>query len=256
MTGSLDSKVAIVTGGGKGIGRAAALLFAAEGAKVVVATRTAAPGQDAVDAIIAAGGEAFLIATTIDSRQTVKAVIDATVDRYGRLDIVLHNAAAMMASSIVDLDDAELDEILTVNLKSAFWFAAEGFAHLRRSGQGRLLFTSSITGNAQSHPNYAAYGTSKAGLNGFVRQAGYEFAADGVTVNGVAPGVTFTEGALAKLDAAQRALFATLIPRGQAGAPEDIAHVLLMLAQAGSQHVTGQTIIVDGGQSLGSAFPK
>ncbi|WP_070153821.1 SDR family NAD(P)-dependent oxidoreductase [Sphingobium phenoxybenzoativorans] len=255
MADRLKGRVVIVTGGGRGIGRATAELFAREGASVVVATRTAAPGQEAVDAITAAGGTATLIATDVGTRQAVSDLIAQTIARFGKIDVILHNAAAFGASSIADLKDSELEEILAVNLKAAFWFAAEGLPHLRKSDAGRLLLTSSITGNRQAYPGYAAYGTSKAGLNGFIRQAGFEFASMGVTVNGVEPGVTFTEGALATLSEEQRAAFAAIIPRGQAGSSEDVAQALLFLASPESAHITGQTIVVDGGQSIGAATP-
>ena len=251
----LQGRVAIITGGGKGIGRATAELFAREGASVVVATRTAEPGQETVDAIVAAGGTAMLVAIDVGSRKSVKEIIAQTVERYGKIDIILHNAAFMPAVAIADLTDDTLEQVLAVNLKAAFWFAAESLPILKKSDAGRLLFSSSITGNRQAYNGYAAYGTSKAGLNGFIRQAALEFAALGITVNGVEPGLTLSESALATIPAEQQAIFASMIPRGQAAMPEDIAQSFLYLASPEASHLTGQTIVVDGGQSIGTSFP-
>lgn len=254
MAGTLSGRVAIVTGAGRGIGRATAMLFARESARVIIATRTPGPGEAVVHAIAAEGGSAFLIPIDITSRSAVHHVIQATMERFGQIDIVLHNAAAMMPSLITELDDADLDLILTVNLKAAFWFAAEAQPYLCKSNAARLLFTSSITGNEQAHPMYAAYGASKAGLNGFIRQAACELAAHGITVNGVAPGVVFTDRTMAAIPQHQRDEMAASIPRGKAGAPEDVAHVLLMLAHPAAAHVTGQIVVVDGGQSLAASY--
>ena len=253
MVGALTGRAAIVTGGGRGIGKAASLLFAREGASVLIATRTPGPGEQVVHAIRAGGGKAELLAIDITTRQSVREVLTKTLERFGRIDIVLHNAATMTPSSISSLSDDALDQILSVNLKAAFWFGAEALPYLCKSDAARLLFTSSITGSQQSHTHYAAYGASKSGLNGFIRQAAYEFSAHGITVNGVAPGVVFTDAAIAALSPSQRDAISATIPRGRAGAPEEIAHVLLMLAHPAASHVTGQIIVVDGGQSLGVA---
>lgn len=223
---------------------------------MVIATRSLEPGQQVGNAISAQGGEALVVQTLLESRRAVQDVIHAALDHFGSLDIVLHNAASMTPGAISAVTDEELDDILTVNLKAAFWFVAEALEPLRSSSSGRFLFTSSITGNAQAHPNYAAYGTSKAGLNGFIRQAAFELAREGLTVNGVAPGVTLTEAVKSALGPDALATFAGIIPRGQAASPEEVAHALLMLAHPGASHITGQVIIVDGGQSLGSAFPQ
>ena len=121
-TGCLQGKVAIITGGGKGIGEATARLFAQEGAKVVIATRSLEPGQQVGNAISAQGGEALVVQTLLESRRAVQDVIHAALDHFGSLDIVLHNAASMTPGAISAVTDEELDDILTVNLKAAFWF--------------------------------------------------------------------------------------------------------------------------------------
>jgi 3-oxoacyl-[acyl-carrier protein] reductase len=253
MSGRLKGRVAIITGAGRGIGRASAILFAREGASVIVATRSATPGQAVVNEICAEGGSAVLDTVDVSTRIAVTGLVTRTAERFGRIDIVLHNAATIGAASMEKLQDELLERILAVNLKAAFWFAAEALPYLEKSGAGRLLLTSSITGNRHVLAGYAAYGASKAGLNGFIRLAGHELARRGITVNGVEPGVTLTEGSRAAMPEGQRLAFAATIPRGRFASPDDVAQALLFLATPESSHITGQTIVVDGGQSLGTA---
>lgn len=254
MTQTLEGRVAIITGGGAGIGQATAQLFAHKGAKVVIATRTSGPGEESLELIRSAGGQATLITTDISTREAVRGLIQETLSLYGQLDIIVHNAAAMIPAPLLEISDENLDRTLAVNLKAAFWLAAEGMEHLKRSDCGRLLYTSSIIGNHQALPGVAIYGASKAGINGFIRHAAYEVAADGVTVNGVEPGFILTDRYNEALSAEQLAENSRYIPSGRPGTPEDIAHAFLFLASPEARHITGQTIIVDGGQSLGRAI--
>jgi 3-oxoacyl-[acyl-carrier protein] reductase len=256
MTDRLSGRVAIVTGSGGGIGRAAAKLFAGEGACVVVATRTAASGQSAVDEIVAAGGRAALVAVDISTRISVRDLIARSADAFGAIDIVLHNAAVMDPGPLVGITDETLQQMMAVNLHSAFWFASEAAPYLQKSDAARLLFTSSTIGVRQMLPGFTAYGASKAGLNGFIRQAGYEWAAQGITVNGVEPGFVLTERYAEQLTPEQIARSTSTVPRGRPGSPEDIAQALLFLATPEAGHITGQTIVVDGGQSLGMPLPS
>lgn len=248
---SVSGKIAIVTGAGKGIGKSIAQVFAREGAKVVVATRTAATGQETVEEIIASGGEAVLFNVDLGGEADVLALLDFTVSHYGGVDIIVHNAAAALLNKIEDLPSENLDKTLNVNLKTAFWLAKYSLPQLRQRGGGRLLFTSSVTGPHTCVEGAGAYAASKAGLNGFIRAAAFEFAADNITVNGVEPGVIKTP-ALGKHQMSELMWqrMQACIPMGRAGSPRDIAETMLFLASEGAGYITGQTIVVDGGALL------
>ena len=250
MIGRLDNRVAIVTGAGQGIGEGIAKVFARAGAKVVVATRTAANGQETVDAINAAGGEACLIQCDVGQRDQVDAVVAQTVKTWGRLDIMVHNAAVYPMHTIEELTDDELELTLAVNLKAGFWLTRAAVPHMRKQGGGRLLFTSSVTGPTVAMPGTAHYAATKAGLNGFIRTAALEYARENITVNGVEPGYILTPAMQALGDEAELKEMATLIPMGKLGDPEDIAHAMLFLASDEAAYMTGQTIVVDGGSTL------
>jgi len=246
----LSGKVAIVTGAGKGIGSATAQVLAAEGALVVVATRTAAPGQATVDAILAAGGRAELLVIDMADKARVFAMVDDVAAKHGRLDIVVHNAAVMGRHTVTERDDALLDAMLTVNVKACFWLAAATHPHMKKGGGGRLLVTSSVTGPRVTMPGTGAYSATKGAVNGFIKAAALELAADNITVNGVEPGYIDTPG-LSGMKARYGAdNIARYIPAKRLGTPQDVAHAMLFLASDESSFITGQTIIVDGGAML------
>ncbi len=247
--GRLEGRVALITGAGRGIGRAAAELFATEGASVIIATRTESHGRATLEAIQAAGGDAGLHLVDLRSRAAVRKAVSAALEQFGRLDIVIHNAAVMPFRMIWDTDDAALDETIDTNLKTAFWIAAEALPALELNKPSSILVVSSITGNRQCQPGFAAYGASKAGLNSFVRMAATELGPKGVRVNGVEPGLTLTDAAR-NLPAEEIQVIERNIPLGCMGQPIDIARALLFLASDEASHITGQVITVDGGQHL------
>jgi 3-oxoacyl-[acyl-carrier protein] reductase len=247
--GRLKGRVALITGAGRGIGRATAELFAREGASVVIATRTESHGQATLEAIQAIGGNARLHIADLRSRAAARQAINATVEQFGRLHIVVHNAATMPFGMVWDTSDAALDDTIDVNLKTAFWMAAEALPALEKSKPASILVVSSITGNRQCQPGFSVYGASKAGLNAFVRMAAVELGSKGVRVNGVEPGLTLTDAAR-NLPAEEIRKIERFIPLGGMGQPVDIARALLFLASDEASHITGQVITVDGGQHL------
>jgi 3-oxoacyl-[acyl-carrier protein] reductase len=250
VAGVLDNRVAIVTGAGRGIGEGIAKVFARAGAKVVVATRTAASGTDTVDAIRGDGGEASLVECDVGIRDQVDSMVAETYATWQRLDIMVHNAAIYPMHAIDDLPDSVLEETLAVNLKAAFWLTQASVPLMRRQGAGRLLFTSSVTGPRVAMPGTAHYAATKAGLNGFIRTAALEYAREGITVNGVEPGYILTPAMEALGDENELKEMAAMIPMGKLGDPEDIAHAMLYLASDAAAYVTGQTLVVDGGSTL------
>jgi 3-oxoacyl-[acyl-carrier protein] reductase len=250
MIGNLQGKVAIVTGGGQGIGEGIARRFARAGAKVLVATRTAANGDAVVRDIVAQGGEARLLQVDIGRHEDCRRAVETAVAAWGRLDIVVHNAAVYPVIPIEQLDDADLDKTLAVNLKAGFWLMQAALPHLRRQGGGRLLFTSSVTGPQVAMPGTAHYAASKAGMNGLIRTAALEFARENITVNGVEPGYILTPAMQALGSPEEIDEMARCIPLGKLGAPADIANAMLFLASDEAAYVTGQTIVVDGGSTL------
>ncbi len=248
--GRLSGKVAIVTGAGQGIGEGIARVFAAEGASVVVATRTEKSGQATVDAIMKAGGDAILITVDLGSRAACEAMVADSLAAYGRIDILVHNAAVYPVHLIEDLSDADLDATVDVNLKACFWLTQAVVPTMRAQGGGRLLFTSSVTGPRVAIPGTAHYAATKGAVNGFIRTAALEFAPDKITANGVEPGFIRTPALDALGDAEALATMERYIPEGSMGKPADIAHAMLYLASDEAHYVTGQTIVVDGGSTL------
>jgi 3-oxoacyl-[acyl-carrier protein] reductase len=250
MIVDLSEKVAIVTGAGQGIGEGIARAFAKAGAKVVLATRSKRNGQAVADSIVKDGGVAWLNQTDVGRRAEVKRVVAETVERFGRLDIVVHNAAVYPVLPIEQLSDEDLDLTLSVNLKAGFWFIQESLPHLRKQGGGRFLFTSSVTGPNVAMPGTAHYAASKCGLNGLIRTAALEYARQNITVNGVEPGYILTPAMDALGGPEALAQMATQIPLGKLGLPSDIANTMLFLASDAAAYITGQTIVVDGGSTL------
>jgi 3-oxoacyl-[acyl-carrier protein] reductase len=250
MIVDLSGKVAIVTGAGQGIGEGIARLFAKSGAKVVIATRSTANGQAVADSIVKSGGVASLNQTDVGQHDQVKRVVAQTVDRFGRLDIVVHNAGVYPILSIERLSDADLDHTLSVNLKAGFWFIQAALPHLRKQGGGRFLFTSSVTGPNVAMPETAHYAASKNGINGLIRTAALEYARENITVNGVEPGYILTPAMDALGGPEALAEMAKQIPIGKLGLPIDVANAMLFLASDAAAYITGQTIVVDGGSTL------
>ncbi|MCX7169974.1 MAG: SDR family oxidoreductase [Proteobacteria bacterium] len=246
----LAGRVALVTGAGRGIGRAIAEVFAGAGAAVMIAARTETDLRDCAQAIEAAGGRVAWQCADVGSAADCAALVEHTVTTFGGLDVLVHNAGIFPFQMIEALTDAEWNQVLDVNLGSAFRLTRASIRHLRARGGGRVLFTSSVTGNRTGVPGCAHYAASKAGINGFIRSAAVELAPDHITVNGVEPGLVLTPGVTNATSEEIRASMTEYVPLKRWGTPQDIAGAMLYLASDAAAYVTGQTIVVDGGALL------
>lgn len=240
-------RIALVTGSGQGIGRAIARLFAAQGAKVMLATRSVENGSETLRLIRQAGGTAELLTLDLASRAAAEQAVATTLETFGGLDLLLHNAGIFPMQKLAELEEQTLDSTLAVNLKSCFWLTQAALPALRRARAPRIVVTSSVTGPRTAVPGLAHYAASKAGVNGFIRAAALELAEYGITVNGVEPGLIATQ---AMDNLGDAATLAKGIPLGRLGMPEDIAYAMLFLASPQAGYITGQTLIVDGGALL------
>lgn len=245
----LEGRVALVTGGGRGIGAAIVTRLAEAGAAVVIANRTLDVAQALADGLATRGFSARAVGLPTVERAALHALVRDVARQAGRLDIVVHNAGGCPWASIEDLDEAGLEEALSVNLKACFWLAQAAVPVMRRNGFGRILVTSSVSARV-AMADGAHYSAAKAGVNAFIRGAAFEFARDGITVNGVEPGFIAKpgRGTMSRPEVASR--LGQFIPVGHLGEADDIAYAMLYLASEQAKYTTGQTIVVDGGSIL------
>ena len=249
MLTPITGKSVVVTGGSKGIGKGIARVFGRAGGKVLVVARNEAEAQASADEITAAGGTAAAFSADVTDLSSMEAMARAAVDKHGGLDILCANAGIFPQTKILDMDGDEWDLVLGTNLKGTFNSVKACTPHLAKSDGGRIILTSSITGPITGYPGWTHYGASKAGQLGFMRTACIELAKYGITVNAVMPGNIKTEG-LDGLGADYLATMAASIPLGKIGDVEDIGNAALFFASSEANYITGQTIVVDGGQTL------
>jgi 3-oxoacyl-[acyl-carrier protein] reductase len=252
---TLQNKIAIVTGGGRGIGKAIAKALAAQGAHVVIATRSAAPGEKAVEEIRAAGQQASLFQVDVTQRAAVIALIEDTAQRFGRIDIIVHAAATIPFGTIGSLTDDDFETCLQSIVHAAFWLTKYALPHLERAqadGGGNIVFISSTCGPQTVIPGLAHYGMAKNGLEAFVRGAAVELGGKGIRVNAINPGLIASDNMKENLTEAQAAALASHFPVARVGQPEDIANAVLFLISPQGSYITGHSLVVDGGASPAS----
>ena len=245
----IEGRVAIITGASAGIGRGIAHIFAQEGAKIVAASRNIEAGERLVQEIRDAGGDAIFVVADISRKLDNERVAAAALERFGRIDILVHNAGIFWEVMLDDMTEDDWDRCHNLNLKGTLFSTQAVLPAMKRQKHGRILVTSSITGPKTGMPGFAHYGATKGGVNGFVRNAAVELAPHGITVNAVEPGNILTEG-LADLGEDYLATMTKAIPLGKLGSPEDIAYAMAFLASDEAGWITGQTLTVDGGQTL------
>jgi 3-oxoacyl-[acyl-carrier protein] reductase len=246
---SIRGKSVVVTGASKGIGKGIARVFASNGAKVLVLARDARAAEAAATELTNAGGTAFAFAADVGDLSAMEAAAKAAADRHGGLDVLCANAGIFPGARIEDMSPQQWDETLATNLKGTFLSVKACLPYLKQSPQGRVILTSSITGPITGIPSFAHYGASKAGQLGFMRTACLELAKYGITVNAVLPGNILTESMAGLGEEYLRANLAS-VPLKRLGKPEDIGNAALFLATEEAAYITGQTIIVDGGQII------
>lgn len=249
MPGRLSGKTAIVVGGTRGIGRAISRVFAHEGAQVLVAGRNKEAGERTVSEIRDAGGSAAFCRTDVSERKDVSLLVEHAVELYGKVDIACCNAGIFPSATLEEMTDDEWDKVNAVNLKGAFLVVQCCLPHMKRNGYGRIVLTSSITGPMTGFPGWSHYAATKAGMLGFMRTAALELARHSITINAVLPGNIKTEG-LDDLGPDYLKRMEEAIPLGKLGDPEDVAYAMLYLVSDEAKYVTGQTLVVDGGQTL------
>jgi 3-oxoacyl-[acyl-carrier protein] reductase len=251
---TLDGQVAIVTGAARGIGRGIAGVLAAEGAEVVLADLDAAAAEAAAAELRAGGHAARGAAVDVGDRAAMDALAAAVDGDLGRIDILAANAGIYPEAMVGDTDDAFWDRVMEVNVKGALHALQACLPAMRRRRYGRIVLTSSITGPITGQPGFGAYGASKSAMLGLMRSVALEVAGDGITVNAVMPGNVRTAGFDGLGPEHERKMLAA-IPLGRLAETEDIGYAVRMLAAVESGYVTGQTLIVDGGQVLPEGVP-
>ncbi|UTH75010.1 SDR family oxidoreductase [Chromobacterium sp. IIBBL 290-4] len=248
----LAGKVAIITGASSGIGRAAARLFAREGARVVLVARRAQALEALSDEIIAAGGEAVCLAGDVREEQTAAAAVALARERFGGLDIAFNNAGMLGDNAPTHLLSADnWRQVLDTNLSGAFLAARQQIPVMLARGGGALLFTSSFVGQTAGFPGMAAYAASKAGLIGLSQVIAAEYGAQGIRANALLPGGTDTEmGRSAAPTAEARSFVEGLHALKRLAEPEEIARAALFMLSDAASFITGEAIRADGGVSI------
>jgi NAD(P)-dependent dehydrogenase (short-subunit alcohol dehydrogenase family) len=245
----LKDKVAIVTGGGIGIGRAYCLALAREGAKVVAADIQDGEARRVVEEIKKSGGDAIAVPVDVTSPEKTLAMADAALARYGRIDILVNNAAlysAIKKKPFIEIDEEEWDRVMAVNVKGLFLCMQAVYPAMKRQGKGKIVNISSTT-TMFARPLRMNYVTAKSAVIGLTRALAAEVSPDGINVNCIAPGLTMSEGAVATYEADffERLRGMQLIKRNIQ--PADLAGAVVFLASDDSDMITAQTLVVDGG---------
>ncbi|BCJ89930.1 3-oxoacyl-(ACP) reductase [Terrihabitans soli] len=246
MLKSLQGQTVIVTGGSKGIGRGIAKRFGLAGLNTLIVSRNQAEADKVAGEI---GKHASGFAADVSTLEGCEAMAKAALDRYGAINVLCANAGIFPAAKLGDLTVADFDHVIGTNLRSCFLSVHAVLPAMKKLGAGRIVLTSSITGPITGYPGWSHYGASKAGQLGFMRTAAIELAPHNITVNAVMPGNIMTEG-MEAVGPEYIQKTADSIPMKKLGSVDDIANAALFFASEEAAYITGQQIVVDGGQVL------
>lgn len=247
--GLLQNKVALITGGNSGIGRATALSFAREGAKVALAGRRSQEGEETVALIKSHGGDAFFMKTDVTNVREIEALVNRTVEAYGRLDCCFNNAGIeSRPAPLTQQSESDFDEVIAINLKGVFLSMKYEIPVLLKQGGGSIVNTASV-GGLVGFANVSPYVASKHGVMGLTKVAALENAKAGIRINAVSPGSILTPMVERMTGGSQEAneQVASLHPMGRQGTPEEVAEAVIWLCSDKASFMTGQSITMDGG---------
>ena len=245
----LDGQTAIVTGAASGIGCGIASVLADEGARVAIADIDLSRAEQVADDLGSKGHEAVAVHVDVTERASTEAMAASVRESFGRIDILAANAGIYPLIMLSDLDDAMWNRVMDINVTGALHAIQACLPSMLEAGYGRIVLTSSITGPITGQPGFTAYGASKAAMLGMVRSAALEVAGANITVNAVMPGNVRTKG-LDDLGEEHKRRMMTSIPLGYFAEPTDVGWAVRFLASPEARYVTGQTLVVDGGQVL------
>lgn len=239
----------VVTGASRGIGRGIANLFAKEGARVVLVGRDKAQLEQVKTAIESRGETAIYVAADVSQPEDMENMIEQTLQAYGKLDVLCHNAGIYPLARLENMSLQEWQKVIDVNLTGTFLAVKACIPAMKAQGFGKIVITSSISGPQTALPGYSHYTASKGGVAGFIRTAAVELAKYKININAVEPGTIQSEG-LEAMGADHIDRMVRAVPLGRLGTPEDVAHAILFLASREADYITGQSLIIDGGQTL------
>ncbi|NDD27745.1 MAG: 3-oxoacyl-[acyl-carrier-protein] reductase [Proteobacteria bacterium] len=244
-SGSLQGKVALVTGSARGIGRAIAELLASRGARVVVNSTTEEGSRRVADALVAQGAEALAYGADVSNLEAAEGMVKDVIDRWQRIDVLVNNAGITRDTLLMRMKESDWDDVMNVNLKSAFHMTRLVSRVMMRQKSGAIINVSSVVG-LMGNPGQANYAASKAGLIGFTKSMARELGSRSITVNAVAPGFIETEMTASLPDEVKQRMLAN-IPLGRFGHTEEIAEMVAFLSSDAARYITGQVLVVDGG---------
>jgi len=245
----LDERVAVVTGGASGVGAGIAAVLAREGARVAIADLDADGAERLAASLAGEGHAAVAVSVDLVDAAAVEAMAATVLERWGRIDILSANAGVYPSRPIEEVDDEFLDRVMDLNVKGALHSIKSCLPAMREAGYGRVVLTSSITGNHVSAAGYSVYGSTKAAMLGLMRGLALEVVEDGITINAILPGNVRTP-VVEALDRDYMEWILRAIPMGRLAEPEELGWAVRFLASEEAAYITGQTLVLDGGQLL------